>query len=73
MLEDYSDQDTVHTGKPRLYIFAMNEFLLVMLLAPCGWEWMFAHMLYILFFLFNQHQGWTNTSKELPLLEVEYS
>lgn len=31
MLKDlsdrYSDQDTLHTGKPRLDIFAMNEFL----------------------------------------------
>lgn len=71
MLEDSSDQDTVHTGKPRLYIFTMNEFLLVMPLAV--WSGCLHICSISSFFLFNQHQGWTSTSKEPPLLEVEHS
>lgn len=72
MLEDlsdrYSDQDTLHTGMPRLYIFAVNDFYRTSCLGvgvcTCA---------LISFSLFNQHQHWTHTSKELPLLEVEYA
>lgn len=45
MLEDLADQDTLHTGKPRLYIFSMNDSYRAMPIVPCVWEWVCAHML----------------------------
>lgn len=75
MFEDlsdrYSDQDTLHTGKPRLYIFVINDFYHAMPIAGVG---VCAHTVCSnILSLFNQHQHWTHTSKELPLLEVEHA
>lgn len=71
----YSDQHTLHTGKPRLYIFfAMNEPHHVVPTVPCVRGWVCAHTLrYPLYSPFNQHQRRKRTSKEPPLLEVEHA
>lgn len=71
----YSDQHTLHTGKPRLYNFFHYQWVpsCCAYCAMCSGVGVRTYTPISLYSLFNQHQRRKRTSKEPPLLEVEHA